>query len=396
MMLLIRTTKKQLQIIWSFFIFIDQLLKISYYSIKMNGRLLSNAGIFIPTMNRVDFVIRQLHYYSSVGCPHTIYIGDSSSKEESEKIADEIQKLGDKIKAKYYYLPRYSSWQAHLYLITQVEEEYICYSGDDDYQIPNTVTKCIEFLQTNPEYTTASGHAVSFRLKESGPYGNLERLSNYPRRQIEDNTARERIINFFNKYYVTHFSVNRTQEMIKYWQSSEKIKEHHFQSEILPTSMPLIYGKSKIIDALGFIRQMHNRRITSNNTYDWLISPEWNEAYKIFEGIMAKNISEKDNISREEGVKIIKQAVWAYLKENLSKEYEIYNPIPKKENQIKYLAHDIRSKTTKMFPFLKQIYRMHIKPKIKGGRELNFEVLQPNSEYYRDFKPVMDSFKPRE
>ena len=43
------------------------------------------VAILIPTMNRADFVIRQLQYYASVNCPHTIYIGDSSNQENSEK-----------------------------------------------------------------------------------------------------------------------------------------------------------------------------------------------------------------------------------------------------------------------------------------------------------------------
>lgn len=74
-------------------------------------------------MNRVDFVIRQLRYYASVRCPHIIYIGDSSPKEDSEKINSEIEKLGNKIKVKYYHLPGHNSWQAHNYLVSRMEEK---------------------------------------------------------------------------------------------------------------------------------------------------------------------------------------------------------------------------------------------------------------------------------
>ena len=40
------------------------------------------VAIIIPTMNRADFLIRQLEYYKSVKSPHPIYIGDSSNKKE--------------------------------------------------------------------------------------------------------------------------------------------------------------------------------------------------------------------------------------------------------------------------------------------------------------------------
>ena len=43
-------------------------------------------GILIITMNRYKFLLRQLDYYLSVGCPHVIYIGDSSDSFNKDKI----------------------------------------------------------------------------------------------------------------------------------------------------------------------------------------------------------------------------------------------------------------------------------------------------------------------
>ena len=45
----------------------------------------TGVGIAIPTMNRSEFVIRQLNYYAQVGCHHTIYIVDSSPTDEFNK-----------------------------------------------------------------------------------------------------------------------------------------------------------------------------------------------------------------------------------------------------------------------------------------------------------------------
>ena len=358
----------------------------------MKNTLLPTAGIFIPTMNRVDFVIRQLRYYVSVRCPHTIYIGDSSPKEESEKINSEIEKLGNKIKANYYYLPGHNSWQAHNYLVSKIEEKYACYSGDDDYQIPESINKCIEFLENNPKYTSASGGAVSFRLKSGSLYGELKRLADYPRQQIENNTASERIIMFFNNYYVTHFSVNRSEVMKKCWQSAENITDPMFGAEILPTSLPLIYGKSKVLDCLGFVRQIHDQRSSVPSIFDWITNPEWYSSYSLFEKITYKELATKDNISIEDATKIIRKSFWDYLQKYLSKHYEIYNPTKIKETIGRRAINTARSKIARAFPILKKIYRIQIKPQMTGKKELNFEVLQPSSKYYNDFKPVMESF----
>mgnify|MGYP001572811507 CR=1 FL=1 len=358
----------------------------------MNESFATNAGITIPTMNRADFVVRQLRYYASIKCRHTIYIGDSSSKEESEKIQNEIKRLGNTIKIKYYHLPSYNIWQAHHYLLTQVKEKYTCLSGDDDYQIPDSVTKCAEFLENNQDYTTASGYAVSFRLKQPGVCGELLRLSDYPRRQVENDSGSERIVNFFNNYFVTFFSVNRTSQTREYWQSSEKILDQAFGSEILPASLPLIHGKSKILDCLGFVRQIHGQNNGLLNTYNWITTPNWYSSYILFEKIISENLAAKDGIPLKNAGEITKRSFWSYLQKYLSKDYEILHSIKTNKGGVKQTIRLATSKVARTFPFLKQIYRVQIKPRMTGKKELNFEALQPKSKYYKDLKPILDSF----
>ena len=350
------------------------------------------AGIFIPTMNRVDFVIRQLRYYASVQCQHTIYIGDSSPKEESEKIENEIKKLGNAIKAKYYYLPEFDNLQAHYHLIKEVRERYICYSGDDDYQIPDSITKCIEFLEANDDYSSASGYAVSFRLKQSGPYGQLKRLADYPRQQIEENTGAERIRHFFNTYFVTHFSVNRTAGLANYWQNGLSVRDRSFRGEIIPTSLPLISGKSKILDCLGFVRQIHDSHFLLPGEFDWVTQLDWRESYTIFEQTLSKSLAEKDKIPLEEATKIIRQSFLGYLGPRLVKEYRGHYPLKKELPFYWHLLCFIKPYVVSVLPFLKNLYRAHIKPQIKHTKEMHYEVLRTGSQYYKDFKPVMDSF----
>jgi len=348
-------------------------------------------GIIIPTMNRSEFVIRQLSYYSSVNCPHTIYIGDSSDLEHTNKIKTLIDSLSD-IKVVYKYIPSLNDREANKYLLSIVEEPYVCFIGDDDYQIPDSLTKCAEFLENNPDYATASGYAVSFRLKEHGAYGELKRLADYPRHHLDFDAADERILGFFKQYCVTLFSVNRTPQMLKNFEKADIVKDKSFGSELIPCTLSIIAGKSATLDCLSLVRQIHDSHYFLPDMFDWITGPEWKESYEIFKEEVSKNITIKDQIPIESADKITKQAFWSYLQKYLSKEYYQHYSDQKNDISSKKFLISTRHKITKALPSLKYIYRTHIKPKFTGKKELNFEVLQPGSKYYKDFKPVMDSF----
>lgn len=355
------------------------------------------VGIVMPTRNRADFVIRQLRYYASVDCPHTIYIGDSSDQKEAEKIKNGIDKLKNKINIVYEYLPNLTrgSADAAKHLLSIVQEKYSCYCCDDDYQIPNSLTICAEFLEKNPDYATVGGQAVNFRLKNNGVYGELNSLSSCPAREILNNQATERLINFLTDNFVPLFLVNRTDQLLKNHDHVLEIKDHMFSSEIVPCALSIIDGKSTTLDCLGSIRQMHDQHHVQLEPSEWITSPDWNESYKIFERVISESISKKDNIPLENAVKIARQAFIGQLLKWLSAEqgnYNAHNTMPKKNNFYKESLRNIRSKITRTFPFLKYIYRMQIKPRLTGKKELNYEALQMGSPYYKDFKPVMDSF----
>ena len=184
----------------------------------------------------------------------------------------------------------------------------------------------------------------------------------------------------------------RTDYVQKYLRGFEKITDRQFLGELLPCSLPLIYGKSKIIDCLGFVRQIHDRHYGLPNFFDWITSSDWHSSYISFEKEISESLAVKDNISIKDATAVIKQSFWAHLQKYLSKEYEAcYHP-KTKSGLIKQVINSIKSKIARAIPVLKPIYRMVIKPAITGNKELNFEVLQPRSKYYQDFKPVMNSF----
>lgn len=355
------------------------------------------VGILIPTRNRADFVIRQLRYYESVSCPHTIYIGDSSDQENSDKIKNEIKKLKNKINVIYEFLPTLlkGSAGAAKHLLSTVKEKYSCYSCDDDYQVPTSLTICAEFLGNNPDYATAGGRALNFRLKNNGAYGDLDCLNDGPITKILNKNAADRLMDFLTDNFVPLFLVNRTDQLLKSHEYVSEIEDHMFSSEIVPCALSIIAGKSVTLDCLGYIRQMHDQHRPQLPPSEWIHSPEWNQSYKIFENVVSRSISQKDSIPLDEAIKVAQLAFSGQLLKWLSAERRNYNArniIPQKNSFYKMGVKSIRSKIAKTFPFLKHIYRAQVKPRLSGKKEIHYEALRVGSDYYKDFKPVMDSF----
>lgn len=358
----------------------------------MNTRSVISVAIVITTRNRSDFLIRLLNYYASNDCSHTVYIGDASTKEHQQRTTDTIRKIADKVKIIYNDFTGYTPSQSTYELLTQVTEKYACFNGDDDYQISDSLTKCAEFLEINPDYATASGYAVNFRLKQDGPYGDLASLKNYPRPELHNESASQRVVDFLNNYFVTNISVSKTEQMRKNWSGYDKVPDLAFGSEILPGVLSIINGKAKTLDCLSTVRQMHNRQYTLNFILDWVAHPDWLKSYLEFSGIVSKKLSEKDHIDIEKARQIVRQGSWLYLQKSLTREYPEAFPDSFDKNQ-NVFKKKIRKNLVKIMPFLKIIYRRYWLSKIKKNVQLHYEVLRPDSPYYKDFKPVMDSFE---
>lgn len=331
-------------------------------------------------------MIRQFAYYAKVGSPHPIYIADSSDDKNAAKLKNAIEKLKDKLSVSYTWYP--PGPDNHGSLLKQVKEKYACVISDDDYQIPASLTKCAQFLEDNPDYGAAGGYAVSFRLDKSGPYGNLKRLADYPRYSIETETARQRLIDFMKVIYSITFFVNRVENMKKAWQS--KLYMAHTLDELISWNHLIIAGKSKLLDCLSLVRQIHDRQYPMPNSFDWMISKDFSNDYELFLKDISGAVAEKDNIDTDDAREAAKEAFWDYMQRTLVSDYKYY--IAQKYPSGNRSEINIRTKIGRSFPFLKKFYRNRIKPLLNKKLQIHYEATQPGSKFYQDFKPVIDSF----
>ncbi len=349
------------------------------------------VAILISTMNRPEFLIRTLNYYAKIQSPHPVYLSDSSNPENAKKITQAIERLKGKLEVHYnWYAP---GLEVTGKTLARVKEKYAVINGDDDYEISSTLTKAAEFLENNPEYIAAGGHGISFRLKTSGPYGEIKKLADYPNYSLEADSAAQRLIDFLKKCYVITFSVNRVDHLKKIWVVPLPIISTW--SELFQNCFCAVSGKVKLMDCLGVVRQIHDKQYYANLMVDWLTEKGFHDYYTTFRDHLAKKIMELDKINQDQANQDIKRAFWEYLQVYMANEQKALNS-HSKQFSTQPVLKAVKIKIGKTFPVLKTLYRRHFRPIISDRKQMHYEVTNPNSSYYKDFKPIWNSFSEKD
>lgn len=340
--------------------------------------------IIIPTFNRSDFLIRLLNYLSHAHYKHRIAIGDSSDAFHVGRTKDAIKKIGNKLEIRYMQYPGLNCHGAQEKLIQLVDTPYIVSLPDDDFLVPSGLDKCIEFLENNSDYVAAHGLGAIVALKPSERRGKDLAIRNYRQTVTENEDARERLLRFLGDYSVPVFSVHRTTAFRTMW--SDQIEDYAF-GELLPCCLSVILGKIKQLRCLYLVRQDHDKRYTSPDSYDWLTSSTWQSSYKVFQDCLTRELSKQASIPLGEAREVVKRAFWAYLARGLAFRYDL-----------KYgsdTAAEMR-KQLKNTPLVGGLLRALLQSMryVKNRWLLADDfsslpaLLHPNAPYYSDFMPI--------
>lgn len=261
---------------------------------------MNKVGIIIPTLNRLDFVQRLIKYYLFCNDQVSVYIGDASNNDSSNKLKSIIDNKSV-CKIYYYHFPKLNDAKTIYKLSTLVKEKYICFSGDDDFFITKSLIKCANFLEKNNNYRSVQGRAYVFETNNNELYQKVSKMHSYWNKiEINENFAYKRALHLSKNYFVPEFSVNRTQNFIEDKKPSIEIIDRNIR-EYMSSFSILINGKSKFLDCLYMLRQHHpNRGVSSvSNHYSEKKTREIfdSNSIDIFKKFIEKSLIKKDNIS---------------------------------------------------------------------------------------------------
>ena len=111
--------------------------------------------LIVPTMNRSDFLVRQLGYYRDVGFQGCICIGDSSDTVHVERTKRALKAFQGKLNIVYREYPHLNDAECLKQLLDLVVTPYAAFVADDDFLVPAALEQCARFLDNHPDYSAA-------------------------------------------------------------------------------------------------------------------------------------------------------------------------------------------------------------------------------------------------
>jgi glycosyltransferase domain-containing protein len=340
-----------------------------------------DISIVIPTMNRPKMLLRLIKYFDLVSYRGTILIGDSSDASTFQEAVNSIEIYRGRIDIQHIWLPGLSVGAAIRRLNEKITTRYVCLVPDDDFIVPKTMVKCIQFLDTHPDYVGA--HGLGAMIVSTGDSASLIDNS-YPYRQTvaEEASAKERLTNHLEKYSVSLFSVFRSDIWNAMFIDTPDASEwprrcdHAFVNELLPCCLSVIFGKIKEIDGLHVVRQVHGSRYLLPSWFLWLTNEKWYPSYEYFRNCLARAIFSVDEIAISDSEQIVDRLFSRYLGQYVAERGTKINwvfGLARKSSAIRLIWRALNDFRDRVLP----------------GRRLSLaSLLSPSSPYSEDFLPI--------
>jgi glycosyltransferase domain-containing protein len=277
--------------------------------------MLEKLTLYIPTINRPQFLNRSLKYYNSMEFDGSILIGDSSNSDKKSENLQAISKYPN-LQIDYHHFKLGDEYHHHdavktYLLLGQIKTPYTTFAGDDDFQIPDGLKLCVEFLENNPDYVAAHGERLNFTLDDE-MYGNIIGLDIHGGYNWETDNAVNRWQDYMRKGVATTYYIHRTSAWKKYYQFSKDAKSNYLGNELIPCSLCALLGKVKKLDCLTTAFQRDNpiRKFSFAKTtlWDLINGKNWSDSATIFRKAVIEQIME--TTTEEKASDIFYQEFW--------------------------------------------------------------------------------------
>lgn len=344
--------------------------------------------LIIPTINRSEFIVRYLEYLKSQNFNGQLLIGDSSNEEHFNITKQFIISNNFKFKIIHNSYPNKFHFEVIRCLIPYIGEKYCMYVCDDDILVVNTLNKCINVLESNPDYSGVGGLAIKCNIDLSNETNGFKILSTtrYNLISIMYDTALARLREICRNYTVVAYSLARTEQFLERWPINDNFNDKELAIELLPTFTAAVQGKVIFLEDLFVVRQIHEKRILLPNNFDVFLGKFWKDSCIFSINYITGLIKKIDKLQNEDLFDEIKYLFSLYYFKSVIVKYDkiIFN----KKSFLNLIIKKVKS--NKLLLFYARKFKKFSTIYIYKNK-YTFEILNnPKSKYYKDFNPIVN------
>lgn len=226
------------------------------------------VSLLMPTMDRPEFLERSLAYYLSAGFDGWILIGDSSTDERNLNAnMDVVRRHSNRLHIVYRYLPKQHFCHDGTCVKEMIEwapTPYLTMACDDDFLVPTGLSRCADFLDTNPAIPATSGHRLNMVLEGEGAHGRA--MAMYAQdygffMRVDDQDPLTRWKTYLGIGLSTLYFVARKDLWRLMYRDAYRMNSRYLGPELGPCSVMSLAGPAQILDCISVVHQTHPNRI---------------------------------------------------------------------------------------------------------------------------------------
>ena len=236
-------------------------------------KIMNNFLIIIPT-NREAFIKNIYNYYSKTKLQIIVV-------HNLEKNFDEFKTNN----IKFYFSYKKNILERVLDISDKMNTEYSLIFSDDDFVLEESVYRCIDFLNKNPEFSSAQGLCFNFN------YENLSSLHNHNginidliNRQKDSKIKNIRLFQSLTNRYVDRvYSILKTKCLLDLINSFKPLmKDYRETWELFHIVCLTLKGRDYIDQQIGWLKGQHSNnlhRFEVNDANTWIFDKKFQNLF---------------------------------------------------------------------------------------------------------------------
>jgi len=298
----------------------------------------NDLTILLTLWDRVPCTFRWMRYANKMSLPFKVLIADGGSDESAgEMLADHAN--FPEVDYEYIRYP-FDATPTHYYAkvldaLNRVDTPFVVLADNDDFFIVDALLRSLDFLKSHQDFSSCRGIIAGVRITPDASLGELSNVYGpgvsfvrqvYPDKSNLEETAVERVRNYFSNYRANWYDIFRTEQTRNSFQVLRDLDTRDLiLSQHVPMLLGVIAGKVQIEPYVYLFRQLEGpsscdqiETQQKGDLFDRMLLDSWSKDFKGFVDTLAAAISEKDGIPIDEARAELKQGYRNFIAPHLA------------------------------------------------------------------------------